>query len=367
MTFPNLHPDIPETVRRAYDLTISSVTAVSGGFSGATVFRALTVDGRTLAIRQTPNTATLTAKRRIRLRGLLSQLAELGLKQIPVPLIPNTTPGGLAAGDVPILLQKTASPTMEPWVSTEDSRWQVEPWMPGLPQSGVDVTNQHLKSAFRLLNNFHRMAIDALHTTGQDEWFYVSRTESPAILRRLGIVNELQQGLLAKLQHHLSTDSDTRLRDLAAIVCDALRQWLPWLHLELSALAAQTFSIQPVLRDVWRAHVLFTDQEVTGLIDLTATGTDHISVDLSRLIRSWFGADNHRLSAATETYRTLRKLDPRELKLWQSLDASSVLLSPVTWLRRRMESRDPSHYPDDVIARLRELTEIAANFRPLFS
>ena len=98
MTFPNLHPDIPETVRRAYDLTISSVTAVSGGFSGATVFRVLTVDGRTLAIRQTPNAATLPAKRRIRLRGLLSQLAELGLKQIPVPLIPNMIPGGLASG-----------------------------------------------------------------------------------------------------------------------------------------------------------------------------------------------------------------------------------------------------------------------------
>ncbi len=367
MTLPNLHSDIPETVRRAYDLTISSVTPVSGGFSGARVFRVLTGDGRTLAIRRTPNTATLPAKRRIRLYRLLSQLAELGLNQIPVPLIPNTTLGNPAAGGAPILLEKTAPTTTESWVSTGDSRWQVEPWMPGLPLSGTQVTDNHLRSAYRLLNHFHRMAIDALHTTGQDEWFYVSRTESPAILRRFGIVNELQQGLLAKLQHHLSTDSDTRLRDLAVIICDALRKWLPWLHLELSALATQTFSIQPVLRDVWRAHVLFTDQEVTGLIDLTATGTDHVAVDLSRLIRSWYGADNVRLRAATETYRTLRKLDPRELKLWQSLDASSVLLSPVTWLRRRMESSDPSPFPDDVIARLRELAEIAANFRPLFS
>ena len=368
MPLPNPHPEIPETVRQAFGLAITSATAVGGGFSGATVFRATTNDGRTLAIRRTPNSAKLPAKRNIRLYGLLSRLAGLGLNQIAVPLIPLTTLQGVAAsGSVSILFPNALAPAPEPWVSLEDSRWQVEPWMPGNPLPGIQVTKHHLRSAFRLLNNFHRLAIDALHTTGQDEWFYVSRTESPAIQRRLGIVNELQQGLLGKWQHQLSSDSDPRFRELAARICDALRHWLPWLHQELSTAAAQTYSIQPVLRDVWRAHLLFTDQDVTGLIDLTASGTDHVTVDLSRLIRSWFGGNIQQVRAAAETYRTLRKLDARELKLWQTLDASSVLLSPVTWLRRRFESSDPSDYPDDVISRLRELTEMAANFRPLFS
>ena len=368
MTLPNPHPEIPESVRRAYGLTISSATAVSGGFSGATVFRATTVDGRMLAIRRTPNSAKLPAPRRIRLHGLLSRVAGLGLSQIPVPMIPvNTAQGTATSGARPVLLSTAVTPAPVPWVSTEESQWEVEPWMPGTPLSGIHVTNHHLRSAFRLLNDFHRLAIDALHTTGQDAWFYVSRTESPAVQRRLAIVNELRQGLLGQWQHRLTGHSDLRFRELAARNCDALRHWLPWLHQELSAAAVQTYSIQPVLRDVWRAHLLFTDCEVTGLIDLTAAGTDHVTVDLSRLLRSWFGRDTSQVRAAVETFRTLRKLDSRELQLWETLDASTVLLSPVTWLRRRLESSDPSPYPDDVISRLRELTDVATNFRPLFS
>lgn len=368
VTIPLQHPEIPDLVGRSYGLTISSVTAVGGGFSGATVFKAITDDGRTLAIRRTPNSVTLPAKRRIRLQSLLSRLAQLGLNQIPVPLIPGKTESGIAIpASAAFRISKAVSAKPESWVSTDDSRWQVEPWMPGTPLSGAEVTGQHLLSAFRLLNKFHRLAIDAMQATGQDEWFYVSRSESPAILRRFGIVNELQQGLLSQFEKHFCNDADLRFRQPAIQVCHALRTWLPWLQQELTAAANQTYAVQPVLRDIWRAHVLFTDQQVTGLIDLTATGTDHVTIDLSRLIRSWYGADASQLRTAFETYRTLRKLDSRELKLWQVLDASSVLLSPVTWLRRRLESKDASPSSDEVIARLTELTDIATKFRPLFS
>ena len=115
-----------------------------------------------------------------------------------------------------MLLSTAVTPAPVPWVSTEESQWEVEPWMPGTPLSGIHVTNHHLRSAFRLLNDFHRLAIDALHTTGQDAWFYVSRTESPAVQRRLAIVNELRQGLLGQWQHQLTGHSDLRFRELAA-------------------------------------------------------------------------------------------------------------------------------------------------------
>ena len=37
--------------------------------------------------------------------------------------------------------------------------WQIEPWMPGTPITGKQVTGRHLESAFQTLTTFHDMAI----------------------------------------------------------------------------------------------------------------------------------------------------------------------------------------------------------------
>ena len=68
-----------------------------------------------------------------------------------------------------------------------------------------------------------------------------------------------------------------------------------------------------MLRDVWRAHVLFTEDEVTGLIDLTAVASDHVTVDLTRLVRSWFGADVTQVRNAVEQFQQFRKTRPTRI------------------------------------------------------
>ena len=68
---------------------------------------------------------------------------------------------------------------------------------------------------------------------------------------------------------------------------------------------------------------------------------------------------------AVNEFQTMRPFNGNERRLLQAFDASTVLLSPVTWLRRRLDSGDDSICRDDVIARLTELTDVAENFRPL--
>lgn len=125
------------------------------------------------------------------------------------------------------------------------------------------------------------------------------------------------------------------------------------------------FALQPVIRDIWRAHVLFTGSTVTGMIDLTSAASDHVALDVTRLLRSWYGAGNTKIEMAVNEFQTMRPFNANERRLLQTFDASTVLLSPVTWLRRRVNSGDDARCRDDIIVRLTELTEVAEKFRPL--
>ena len=111
--------------------------------------------------------------------------------------------------------------------------------------------------------------------------------------------------------------------------------------------------------------MLFTGGGVTGLIDFSAAATDHVCLDLSRLFRSWFAGDVQRIREAASLFSVLRPLDQSEWDLLEAFDAATVLLSPVTWLRRRIETDDRTSCRPEILIRLSELTQIAERFRPL--
>ncbi len=342
-------PTIPLFVQRAFNVSIDDATIVGGGFSGAAVFRATTDDGRELAIRRTPRAIALPTERMVELHRLLFLISQRGCETIAVPMLTTDPNESLAMS----------------WLQIENNFWQMEPWMPGASRAGHEMTPSHLAEALRAVDDFHRLAAESVDAIGFGVWFHNKTSFSPASRRRHNIVNELHRDLLATLKSSLNNDPDERFRRLAIRMFDVLQTWLPWLQHSLKALAAMDFSLQPVLRDLWRAHVLFTDCAVTGLIDLTAAASDHVALDVARLLRSWYGADNAKIQLAVNEFQRLRSLNANERRLLQAFDASTVLLSPVTWLRRRWESKETAACSDDVIARLTELTDVAEKFSPL--
>ncbi|MEZ6031665.1 MAG: phosphotransferase [Planctomycetaceae bacterium] len=344
---------IPDSVGRAFGFTIHNATVATGGFSGVRVFRATTNDGRELAVRGTPAAQVLPSGRIVGLYRLLRWISQAGDCPVPVPLVP-------AVGVFPASPQRRKHQA-EPWLRQHEIIWQVEPWLPGHPLHGNELSADHVNAALSSLNRFHQLAAEAVRILGADEWFMNTTKPSPAVTRRLKIVQELRDGKLEMLHRHLAVDTDERFRGLAIRVCQALRTRLPGLHHALSALVDTRFRIQPVLRDVWRAHVLFTGTQVSGLIDLSAAASDHVTVDVARLIRSWFGSNSALVRNAQSHYQSLQVLNGSEQRLLQALDASSVLLSPVTWLQRRMESGSRGRWAEEVHLRLAELTEVAEN------
>ena len=127
--------------------------------------------------------------------------------------------------------------------------------------------------------------------------------------------------------------------------------------------------LQPVLRDVWCDHVLFTDRasdSVAAIIDLHAAGIDTPATDLARLVGSWAApAGGGRLSLvdrwpeAFAAYWSVRPLSAVEAMLVPVLHATGMLFGLDNWFRWTMEEHrefpDTQKMLDRIDSLLREL------------
>jgi len=170
-------------------------------------------------------------------------------------------------------------------------------------------------------------------------------------------------------------DPADEFRQLTQQLERQLRQRLPRLHRQLEELAPQTFTLQPVLRDLWQPHVLFSGDHVTGVIDWNAASTDHPAFDYSRLLASWYGQqalDLPPLSSATVSRTTEPVVShaPFHLGQWTATEQqllrvcleASLLLSPITWLHRRC-AKGPATLAiaPNVLERFRRLISLASS------
>ncbi len=345
-----------------YGTEIQTRASVGGGFSGACVLRVEDVSGAVFALRRTPAADAMPAERYCELLAVLRDVSSSGCGFIPVPLrhrhsslgIPETAPTSRFAN-------VDHSQTR---IQTREFVWQMEPWMPGEPAQTPPALPQ-LESTLEALALFHKAAVSSVQARASHRTLRVARESSPGILRRLSIASELSNGLLARYVKAAASEPDPEFRNCAKRLCAALELWLPWLTKQLTAFAVVSFQLQPVIRDLWKPHVLFTEERVTGIIDLNAMATDHMGLDVTRLFRSWYGADVERIREAINLFSVRQSLDVSNRRLLAAYDASTVLLSPVTWLRRRFSNVNSASVTQEVHQRLAELTFVAERFEPL--
>jgi len=361
----------PETsvaqVARVFGIEPQRIHRVSGGFSGAAVYQVFTAQAEVFAVRRTPKESSIPEDRLRLLHHLLHRIQATGINTIAVPR--EHSGSAWMAHDCDVAppcgpAESRTTPISATTVQRDQYLWQAEPWLSGSPVTGTP-TPSRLHAAVRALHEFHLAAAKCATLLPANEWFLTRIQRSPGLQRRLQIAQELSAGLVIHYRSTFQRDPDRQFRSLALRVCDALDRWLPWLLPRLERLSGQMFPLQPVIRDLWRPHVLFTGDSVSGLIDLTAMASDHVTLDLSRLLRSWYAADTIGVREGIEAYATLRLLNFHERLMLEALDGATVLLSPVTWLRRRAATQDKAAAPADVIERLTELTLAAENFLPL--
>jgi homoserine kinase type II len=115
--------------------------------------------------------------------------------------------------------------------------------------------------------------------------------------------------------------------------------------------------MQPCLRDIWHDHVLFTGDEVSGIIDYGAMDIDTPATDIARLLGNLVGDDALKWRVGIDTYSQVCSLMPEEERAIRALDASGLILAGCNWLRwigaenRQFENRA------QIVARFRRIVE----------
>jgi Ser/Thr protein kinase RdoA (MazF antagonist) len=287
------------------------------GFSGAVIVRVRT-DCGDFCLRGWP--ADAPSPDRLRgLHRLLTHVYETGVTQVPVPL--------------PALDGETL-------IAAFDRCWQLEPWKPGVADFHLQPSDARLENAMEVLSAFHRATSSFEPDSGERRWF--GRNPAgipPSITERRRQLRDWSPEKIERVRQALSTDSS----EFARLGREALKhatRLAPVVAAQLDAAASQSVPLGPCIRDVWHDHLLFTGDDVTGLIDLAACRTDHVATDLARLLGSFCGDDRNRWDQALAAYQNRRALSLPELGLIPILDRSGVLLSGMLWLERRYLRQD---------------------------
>jgi hypothetical protein len=287
---------------------VRHVSAVSrSGFSGAHVYRVVT-DTAGFALRRWPSPCSLPEARLRELHRFLAFLQREGINVVAVP----------RAGTTGTLIRHA------------QHLWQLEPWMPGSAESSDSVGDGQLRSAMQTLARLHRAAARYEPTSHGREWFYqASAAPAPAVIERLQAIRVWTSDrfrMLMAFQHWFERDGP--LLYWFELLAPAVRS-------ELQRMASLAFPLEPCLRDVWSEHVLFTGDEVTGIIDPSAARSENVASDLSRLLGSLLpNVDEARWQQALDDYDVVRPLSLEERRLVSVLDRSGVLLSMLHWLEQ---------------------------------
>ena len=303
------------------------------GFSGAAVYR-VTAGPQTYALRRWP--AVMDASRLRELHDLLGSIASSGMTVVPVPILTAS-------------LTSIATPA--------GSLWQLEPWLPGRADFWERSTSSRLDAACRTLAHWHVAALRAAHLKSH-EWFRVIRqTPSPTIVDRSRSMRDYLAGSLERIELGLMRERSQPLRECGITITTSVRADVSRLLREADELSLLRVDLQPVIRDVWHDHMLFEGDVVTGLIDYGAARTETVATDLSRMLGSLIADARESWDAGLCAYEQVRPLTSNERRLIPWLDRSNVLLSGLTWLRRRYVDGTLDDVPDAVQERLQRIAD----------
>jgi Ser/Thr protein kinase RdoA (MazF antagonist) len=288
-----------------------------GGFSGAALFRVEAQIGA-LCLRAWP--ADVTSERVTHIHCLMQRGRDAGLDS--VPRMHATVRGKVC-------------------VQAANRFWELSDWMPGTACDRSTVT--YVQAAC--------VALARIHLAWRESTPSVAT--APAIARRLAVVRDWLPHIAAGWRPRPMTDDP--VAPWAERAWTIVRTRLPALELVLGPWLNRPLLVQPCLCDIWSAHVLFTDERVTGLVDFGSCKQDHIAVDLARLLGSMAGDDAALWYAGLEAYARLCPLTAEEQALAHALDRSGVVVAAANWLRWLY--REGRQYPDRtaVAARLANL------------
>ena len=208
------------------------------------------------------------------------------------------------------------------FVIQQNNFWEISKWMPGQADFLQNPTEKRLVNMMRTLAKFHLASAQVSLDFRKSENL-ISRIRQLTELNSL--LQRIQTSACLQIRHEIES-----FRQM--VVSQGPRLAMP-LFRDLQKFEDNLFPVQPIIRDVWHDHVLFTGDEVTGIVDFGAMQMDAVSLDIARLLGSTIGDESSRWSPAVAAYSDLRRLNETEIRLLPLLDKSAVLLGSVNWLK----------------------------------
>ncbi len=293
-------------------------------FSGAALWRLSTPRGE-LCLRRWP--ADHPSPERLQfVQAVLWHVDQEGFSRVPLPLETNHHHG---------------------FIRHAGHLWELTPWLPGDADYRRHPNTARLENAMQALAQFHQAARTfPLAETGP----IGSPGMADRALRLQGLLNgrlrHLRRAVLEGDWPELAARGH-RLVELAAVVGPKL---LPLLE----QAGGLDVALEPCIRDVWHANVLFVGDEVSGIVDFGAMRAENVAADVARLLGSLaidVRADWQRGLAA---YESVRRLSNDERMLVTAFDRSTVLMGGLQWLEWiYLEDRQFAHR-DAVLRRVDE-------------
>ncbi len=281
--------------------TVRAEAWPSGGFSGAMIWKLHSSQGN-WCLRRWPQEHP-SRERLDFIHRVLAYVGNRGFKLAPVPL---------------------ATETGSTFVPHGGRLWEVTAWMPGAADYPAFPTSAKLRAALTALAEFHRATesfprIDvrpAVSAGIEERWEKLFRyVRAPDLASHVN-VSRLWPELVP----------------VGSRLCTLFVRGVGKVSVLLQRALEAQVAIQPCIRDVWHDHVLFSGDEVTGMIDYGSMRLDNVSTDIARLLGSLAGDDREAWDIGLQAYQQVRQLTQDEQLLVRAFDQSSVLMSGLQWL-----------------------------------
>ena len=134
--------------------------------------------------------------------------------------------------------------------------------MPGIADYELTPNEQKLRAAMAAFAKFHLAVADFPTDANRP-----AAGAPLAIVRHLARLQELANGRIEELSQAINKSQWPEFERMAHAFLTTLPRLLPRAIERLVPLASVSLPAQPCFRDIWHDHVLFTGNEVTGIID----------------------------------------------------------------------------------------------------
>lgn len=274
----------------------------ANSFSGAALWRVTSPKGN-LCLRRWPAEHPTPEQLQF-VQAVLWHVDQEGFHQIPLPLETRHHHG---------------------FIRHAGHLWELTPWLAGEPDYRERPNPQKLHNAMAALAHFHQAA-------GSFPLAETGPIGSPGIAERLQRLRALVGGRLAELKQAIAADQWPELAARAVRLVDMAEATSRKILLTLESVTRHDVVLQPCIRDVWHAHVLFVGDAVSGIVDFGSMRPENVAADVARLLGSLAIDNPDDWTRGLSAYQSVRQLSADELSLVAAFDRSTVLMGGLQWL-----------------------------------